>query len=316
MPSAISSEAPSDERDRYPVRIVISGASGLVGRSLMEFLASRGHALLRLVRQEPRSETEIAWDPARGELEPTALEGVHAVVHLAGANIAERRWSEARKRVLRESREGGTRLLCQTLARTREPPKALIAASAIGYYGDRGDEWMDERSEPGRGFLPELCQAWEAATEPSRTAGIRVVNLRIGVVLAARGGALARMLTPFRLGLGGVVGNGRQYLSWIALEDLLRVIEHVIDSPEVLGPLNAVAPEPVTNREFTRILARVLQRPAILPVPALLCRALLGELGQALLLEGARLSCARLEQSGFSFLYRDLERALRAELER
>ncbi len=294
---------------------MISGASGLLGRGLLKFLTSRGHVLLRLVREAPRSDMEIAWDPLHGELEPTALEGVHAVVHLAGANIAERRWSEARKRVLLESREHGTRLLCETLARTRKPPEVLIAASAVGYYGDRGEEWLDEQSESGHGFLPELCRAWEAATEPARTAGICVVNLRLGVVLAAQGGALARMLTPFRLGVGGVLGSGRQYLSWIALQDVLRVIEHLIASPELAGPLNAVAPEPVTNREFTRILARVLHRPAILPVPAPLCRALFGELGQALLLEGARVSCARLEQSDFRFLYRDLESALRAELE-
>ncbi len=293
---------------------MLSGASGLLGQGLLRLLPARGHTLLRLVREKPRGDTEIGWDPARGELEPTLLEGVDAVVHLAGANIAERRWSEARKRVLRESRESGTRLLCEKLARTREPPGVLIAASAVGYYGDRGDEWLDERSEPGRGFLPELCQAWEAATEPARGAGIRVVNLRLGVVLTARGGALARMLRPFRLGVGGVLGNGRQYLSWIALEDALRVIAHLIDSPDVEGPLNVVAPGPVTNREFTRILARVLRRPAILPLPALLCRALFGELGQALLLEGARVSCARLERSGFRFGHRELESALRAEL--
>ena len=296
-------------------RIVISGASGLVGRSLLKLLTSRGHVVLRLVREQPRSDSEIAWDPVRGELESTALEDVHTVVHLAGANIAERRWSEARKRVLLESREHGTRLLCETLARTRKPPELLIAASAVGYYGDRGDEWLDEQSAPGQGFLPELCQAWEAATEPARGAGIRVVNLRLGVVLAAQGGALARMRTPFRLGVGGVVGNGRQYLSWIALEDVLRVVEHLIASSEVAGPLNAVAPAPVTNREFTRILARVLHRPAILPVPAFLCRAVFGELGQTLLLEGARVCCARLEGSGFRFRYRELESALRAELE-
>ncbi len=286
-----------------------------MGRSLLKLLASRGHVVLCLVREQPRRDTEIAWDPVHGELESRALEDLHTVVHLAGANIAERRWSEARKRVLLESREHGTRLLCETLARTRKPPELLIVASAVGYYGDRGDEWLDERSAPGQGFLPELCQAWEAATEPARRAGIRVVNLRLGVVLAAQGGALARMLTPFRLGVGGVVGNGRQYLSWIALEDVLRVVEHLIASSEVAGPLNAVAPTPVTNREFTRILASVLHRPAILPVPAFLCRALFGELGQVLLLEGARVRCTRLERSGFRFRYPELESALRAALE-
>jgi len=303
-------------RGRRPARIVISGATGLVGRALVEFLASWDHDVRRLVRVKPREAGEILWDPARGELDPMPLEGADAVVHLSGANIARRRWSEGRKRVLLASRQRGTRLLCETLARMPTPPRVLISASAVGYYGDRGDQWLDERSEPGHGFLPDVCCAWEAATEPARAKGIRVVSLRLGVVLSLKGGALAGMLPVFRLGLGGVLGSGCQYLSWIALQDVIAAIEHLIFSPSVNGPVNVIAPDPVTNREFTRVLGRVLHRPTLLPVPAWLCRALLGELGQALLLEGARVSCARLEQSGFRFRFRDLESALSAELGR
>jgi uncharacterized protein (TIGR01777 family) len=295
-------------------RIAISGASGLVGRNLAMFLMSGGHQVARLVREKPRVATEIPWDPARGELDATALEGIDAVVHLAGANLAQGRWTPERKREILESRVRGTRLLCEGLARMPAPPRVLIAASAIGYYGDRGDEWLSERSKPGRGFLAELCRAWEAATEPARERGIHVVNLRIGVVLSARGGALRRMLTPFRLGLGGRVGSGRQYLSWIALDDLIGAIYHLIFAADVHGPVNAVAPEPVSNREFTKALGRVLRRPTLFPVPALVVHAVFGELGQALLLEGARVSSSCLEQSGLEFLFRDVESALRAEL--
>jgi uncharacterized protein (TIGR01777 family) len=295
-------------------RIAISGASGLVGRNLAMFLMSGGHQVARLVRDKPRASTEIPWDPVRGELEATALEGIDAVVHLAGANIAQGRWTAERKRVILESRVRGTRLLCEALARMPTPPSALIAASAIGYYGDRGDEWVSERSEPGPGFLAEVCRAWEAATEPARERGIRVVNLRIGVVLSATGGALARMLIPFRMGLGGRVGSGRQYLSWVTLDDLIGAVYHLIFAGDVHGPVNGVAPEPVSNREFTKILGRVLGRPTVLPMPAAVVRVVFGELGQALLLEGARVSCSSLEQSGFQFQFPDVESALRAEL--
>jgi uncharacterized protein (TIGR01777 family) len=295
-------------------RIALSGASGLVGRNLALFLTSGGHEVARLVRDKARAGTEIPWDPVRGEIDAAALEGVDAVVHLAGANIAQGRWTPERKREILESRVRGTQLLCEALARMPAPPSVLIAASAIGYYGDRGDEWLSERAEPGQGFLAEVCRAWEAATEPARARGIRVVNLRIGVVLSARGGALARMLIPFRLGLGGIVGGGRQYLSWIALDDLIGAIYHLIFAGDVHGPVNGVAPEPVSNREFTKILGRVLHRPTILPMPAAVVRTIFGELGQALLLDGARVSSSSLEQSGFRFLFPDVKSALRAEL--
>lgn len=295
-------------------RIMVSGASGLVGKQLSAELMHEGHRVQRLVRHEARAEGEIPWDPDEGKLDRGALEGVDAVVHLAGAGIAKRRWSEKRKRVIRESRVRGTRLLSETLARLDAPPRLLIAASAVGYYGNRGEVWVDEQSEAGEGFLAEVCRAWEEATAPARERGIRVVNLRIGVVLSSKGGALAGMLLPFRFGLGGVVGSGRQYLSWILLDDLVRAIQHLIFASDLDGPVNAVAPEPVTNREFTRVLGRVLRRPTLFPVPAPVARLVFGELGQALLLEGARVSAALLEQTGFLFRFRDLEHALRAEI--
>jgi len=301
--------------DRGPQRVVITGASGLVGSSLAGFLATRGHRVDGLVRRPPEAgSTDIRWDPATGTIDAAALEGADAVVHLAGESIAAGRWTPAHKRVVLRSRTDGTRLLAETLARLRRPPRVLISASAVGYYGDRGAEPLSEDSAAGRGFLADVCQAWEAAADPARRAGIRVVHPRIGMVLAAAGGALARMLTPFKLGLGGVVGNGRQYMSWIALDDLVGALHHLIFTDSISGPVNAVAPGPVTNREFTKTLSRVLRRPTLVPLPAPMVRLLFGEMGQALLLDGARVLPARLQASGFRFLYPDLESALRSEL--
>lgn len=297
------------------LRIVIGGASGLVGTALQELLTSQGHRVAALVRRPPRPAVdEIQWDPASEEIDTPALEGVGAIVHLGGENIGAGRWTARRKAAIRDSRVESTRLLSKTLARLQRPPNTLVCASATGYYGDRGDELLTEDSPPGTGFLAEVCQAWEQATEPARQAGLRVVNLRIGVVLSAQGGALQRMLTPFKIGLGGVVGSGRQYMSWIALADLVNVIAFSLATDSVAGPVNAVAPNPITNREFTRTLGRVMHRPTILPLPGFVLRAALGELGQALLLEGNRVRPARLEQAGFSFLYPELESALRYEL--
>jgi uncharacterized protein (TIGR01777 family) len=297
-------------------RIVISGASGLVGRSLAAFLASGGHLVSRLVRDgaRARGEGEIVWNPASEEFDPTALEGIDAMIHLAGENISEGRWNAERKQRILESRVQGTRALCRALSRMRTPPRVLISASAVGYYGDCGDDWVDERSKPGGGFLGRVCQAWEAATQPAHDRGIRVIQLRIGVVLSARGGALVKMLTPFRFGLGGVIGSGRQYMSWIALEDLIGALYHLMFASAVNGPVNAVAPQPLTNREFTRTLGAMLRRPTFAPLPAPVVRTLFGELGEALLLEGARVSSSLLEESGFRFLYPDLSSALSAEL--
>jgi uncharacterized protein (TIGR01777 family) len=303
--------------DRGPQSIAVTGASGLVGATLCAFLETGGHRVHRVVRKPPRpGSTDIAWNPDRREIDAARLEGLDAVVHLAGENIASGRWTAARKAAIRESRVVGTELLASTLARLTRPPRVLVSASAVGYYGDRGDELVNEESPPGRGFLAEVCQAWEAATAPAREAGIRVVNVRIGVVLSAAGGALATLLTPFQLGLGGVVGSGAQYMSWIALDDLVGAIHHLLFADQVAGPVNAVAPNPVTNAEFTRTLGRVLHRPTVLPLPAVAVRLIFGEMGQAVLLEGARVAATRLARSGFRFEFPELEGALRGELGR
>lgn len=299
------------------LRVAISGASGLIGGRLAATLASRGCRVDRLVRRAPApGGTDVRWDPAAGTIDAAALEGVDAVVHLAGESVAVGRWTPARKEAIRRSRVDGTRLLAETLARLHRPPRVLISASGVGYYGDRGDEAITEDSAAGTGFLADVCRAWEAATEPARRAGIRVVNLRIGMVLAAEGGALARMLVPFRLGLGGVIGSGRQHVSWIALEDLMGAIQHLMVAESVSGPVNVVAPDPVMNRELTKTLGRVLRRPTLAPLPAPIVRLLFGEMGQSLLLEGARVLPARLQASGFHFVHPGLEGALRSELGR
>ncbi len=290
--------------------VAIAGAGGLVGSSFVPFLTTAGHAVRRLVRRPPRGPHEIHWDPAAGRLDGAALEGVDALVNLAGENIGAGRWTADRKRRIVDSRVDGTRLLAETLAALRDPPRVLVNASAVGFYGDRGEEELDEASRPGDGFLAELCRDWEAATEPAAAAGIRVVLLRTGIVLTPAGGALAKMLPPFRIGLGGRVGSGRQLMSWISIEDLVGVLHAALREPRLSGPVNAVAPEPVTNRAFTRTLARVLRRPAVFPVPAAVVGLAFGEMGRELLLAGARVVPRRLQEAGFSFLHPELEAAL------
>lgn len=298
-----------------PLTIAISGASGLVGRNLTAFLGGGGHRILRLTRRRPaEGEDAVYWNPARGEIDAAKLEGIDAVVHLAGENISSGRWNAARKEAIRASRVEGTRLLASALAGLTSPPRVMVCASAIGYYGDRGEEALDENSTPGGDFLANVCREWENATRPAASDGIRVVNLRIGVVLARRGGALERMLTPFRLGLGGRIGSGRQYMSWISLDDLLGVIQFCLFTEGLSGPVNAVAPGAVTNAAFTRSLGAALNRPAILPVPTAAVRALFGEMGDALLLSSTRVRPARLLDEGFSFLNPELDGALKAEL--
>jgi hypothetical protein len=297
------------------MKVLVSGSSGLVGSALVAALARGGDEVLRLVRR-PAGASELAWDPARGVAEPARLEGVQAVVHLAGENIAAGRWTAERKTRLRESRVQGTRTLAQAMACARRRPAVLVSASAIGFYGDRGSELLSETSSGGAGFLAELCRDWEDATAPAADAGIRVVNLRIGVVLSASGGALARMLLPFRLGLGGRIGSGNQFMSWITLEDLVAVIRHALATSALSGPLNAVAPSPLQNREFTRVLAHVLRRPAIAPLPAFAAKLLLGEMAEELLLSGQRVTPERLLSTGFRFAHPELEGALRHVLGR
>ncbi len=291
-------------------RIAVAGASGLVGKALCASLEAEGTAVVRLVRREAAGPNEVSWDPARGRLDAAALEGIGAFVHLSGESIAGGRWTRARKRSIVESRTVTTRLVSATLAKLGSRP-SLIAASAIGFYGDRGGEWVDETSRPGHGFLAEVCVEWERAADAAREAGLRVVNARIGVVLDPAGGALAAMLLPFRLGLGGRLGSGTQYTSWITLDDVVGALRHCIVSATLSGPVNAVAPAPVTNAELTRALARALSRPAFMTVPAAVLRLALGEAADELLLGGARVSSRKLESSGYRFRDPDLDAALR-----
>jgi uncharacterized protein (TIGR01777 family) len=299
------------------LRVVVTGATGLVGDALVTALVAAGHRVDRVSRRPPRpGTTDIQWDPARRQLDPRALDGADAVVHLAGESVAAARWTARVKARIRQSRVEGTRLLAEALGRVARRPSVLVAASAVGYYGNRGDTPLTEDSPPGTGFLPEVARAWEAAADPARAAGIRVVHLRFGLILAGHGGALPRMCLPFRLGVGGVIGGGRQYWSWIALADVVRVVELAIALESLAGPVNAVAPAPATNREFTRVLGRVLGRPTLVPLPAPAVRLLMGEMGQALLLDSARALPRRLERAGFRFRHPDLEGALRATLGR
>jgi hypothetical protein len=253
----------------------------------------------------------VRWDPVAGIIDKAGLDRVDAVVHLAGESIASGRWTPDKKARIRASRMDGTRLLCEALAALDTRPRTLVCASAIGFYGDRGDAELDEASARGEGFLADVCAEWEAATAPARTAGIRVVQLRFGVILTPAGGALARMLLPFRLGAGGVLGGGRQYMSWIAIDDAVGAIHHALIAPVLEGPVNAVAPTPVTNREFTRALGRVLRRPTIFPMPAVVARLAFGEMADELLLSSARVVPRKLRESGYAFREPDLETALR-----
>ena len=292
--------------------IVITGASGLIGSALLPWLTSQGHSVTRLVRTQPRpGHAEIAWDPARHSIATPALESRDAVVHLAGDNIAAGRWTAARKAAIRQSRVQGTRVLCEALAQLVHPPQVLVSASAIGYYGDRGEQIVRENSAPGTDFLAEVCHAWEAAAAPAEQRGIRVVYLRLGIVLSPTGGALAKMLTPFRLGLGGRIGSGKQYMSWIALDDVVGAIHHALTTPTLQGPVNVVSPTPVTNAVFTHTLGHVLGRPTCIPLPSIAARLVFGEMADALLLASTRVEPAQLAASGYTFLYPDLEVALR-----
>jgi uncharacterized protein (TIGR01777 family) len=297
-------------------RVLITGSTGLVGRTLTSFLESGGHQVHRLTRRPAVNDREIEFHPERGAAHPSELEGFDAVIHLAGDPIAQGRWTDAKKRIIRDSRVPFTRRLAETLGALRRPPSVLISASATGYYGDRGDRVLREADPPGEGFLPEVCLQWEGATEPASQAGIRVVHLRTGLVLTPSGGALVPMLLPFRLGLGGPLGAGRQWWSFIAMDDLLYLTHHVLMNDRIQGPVNATSPEPVTNADFTRILGRVLNRPAFLPAPRFALQALLGEMTGPLLLASARVNPEKAVDSGFEFSYPGLEGALRHVLGR
>ena len=286
---------------------MVSGSSGLIGSALVTAREGTRHSVVRLVRCSPAA-NELRWDPER---DPP--EGFDAVVHLAGESIAGR-WTEAKKAHIRESRVQGTSRLAAALARASRPPKVMVCASAIGIYGDRSDEVLREESAPGSDFLAGVCKQWEASTEAAAKAGIRVVSLRFGVVLSRRGGALARMLPPFRMGAGGRIGSGRQWMSWITLDDAVGVIHHALVTDSLRGPVNTVAPNPVTNAAFTRALGQALHRPTIFPLPAFMVRLAFGEMGEALLLASQRVDCGKLLVSGFRFLYPELKPALQSLL--
>jgi uncharacterized protein (TIGR01777 family) len=297
--------------------IAVSGASGLIGTALVGELTRRGHHVTRMVRREA-GPGEISWDPALGRLNPGDLEGIDGVVHLAGENVGVR-WTGRRKARIRQSRVKGTRLLSETLARTQAGPRVLVSASAVGIYGDRGDQVLTEASkggDPSHDFLVSVARDWEAAADPARAAGIRVAHSRFGIVLSPRGGALKKMLLPFRLGLGGRLGDGSQWISWISIDDAVGAILHALSTDTLRGPVNATAPEPVTNRDFTRTLGRVLGRPTPFVMPAVALRLALGEMARGTLLASARVLPSRLLESGYRFRHPDLESALRHVLGR
>jgi uncharacterized protein (TIGR01777 family) len=301
------------------MKVIITGSGGLVGRALVRSLLADGHSVTRLVRggaQQFRTpgSAAVEWNPESGQIDAKELEGHDAAVHLAGEPVAEGRWDDEKKRRILESRVKGTRLLAETLAGLKEKPRVLVSASAIGFYGDRGSEVLREESASGEGFLSEVCREWEKATLAASQAGVRVVHVRIGFVLSGEGGGLQKMLTPFRLGVGGKVGSGRQYISWITLEDLVRIIRRAIEDESLRGPVNAVAPVAVTNEEFTKALGRVLGRPTILPVPTFALRLAFGEVADAVMLSSTRVEPARLNASGFDFKHTDIEGALRSVL--
>ena len=293
------------------MKILVSGASGMIGSALTERCVAEGDRVIPLGRRPVNG--GLVWDPSAGQIDREALNGFDAVVHLAGETVAGR-WTAEKKREIRASRVEGTKLLCESLAKLSHPPAVLISASAIGFYGDRGEMVCDETASVGQGFLAEVAAEWERATQPAITAGIRVVHLRIGIVLSQRGGALREMLLPFRLGMGGRIGSGRQYWSWITLHDLVRVIRFCITETRLQGPVNAVSPESVTQADFAKALGRAMHRPSILPTPAFLAKALLGEMAEGLLLASTRAMPRRLLATGFEFKEPRLDPALRGLL--
>jgi uncharacterized protein (TIGR01777 family) len=294
--------------------VAIAGASGLIGSALRRVLDVRGYRVLRISRAPARAPDGIQWDPRAGALDGRRLEGVQAVVNLSGESLLGVRWTRAKREAIVRSREEGTLLLSRALGELRNPPGVFVSGSAVGYYGDRGDEVLTEESGPGNGFLADVCRRWEEATHVARAIGIRTVFLRTGLVLARAGGILGALLLPFELGLGGRVGSGRQYFSWIDLDDVTGIILHAMHEPAVRGPLNATAPYPVTNAAFADVLGRVLGRPTLLPVPAFAVRTMLGKMGEELVLSGQRVIPKKALDTGYTFQFEDLEDSLEHQL--
>ncbi|WNI15207.1 TIGR01777 family oxidoreductase [Actinacidiphila sp. ITFR-21] len=296
------------------MRIAVTGASGLIGSALVRSLAADGHEVVRLVRRVPAADGEVRWNPTAGTVDTAGLSGCEAIVHLAGAGVGDRRWTTARKKVLVASRVRGTDAIARAAASLDTPPRVLVCGSAIGYYGDTGDAWVDEDSPAGEGFLARLVQDWEAAAEPAHAAGVRTAYARTGLVVSGRGGAWGRLFPIFRAGLGGRLGNGRQYWSFISLRDQVAALRHLVDTDGLSGPVNLTAPEPLTNREVTAAMGRVLRRPAIAAVPAPALRIALGEFASDVL-GSQRVRPKRLLDSGFVFALPDIDQAIRAALE-
>jgi uncharacterized protein (TIGR01777 family) len=294
------------------MKVLIAGASGLVGSALKGAFDGKGISVTDLVRQSPNiGLPEIEWHPDQGKLDSGELEGFDAVINLAGESIAEGRWTDDKKRRIRESRIQGTRLLSKTLAKLTAPPAVFLCASATGIYGDRGQEMLDEDSAPGKGFLAEVCGEWEEATKPAIDAGVRVVNLRLGPIFSAKGGMLEKLLPPFKLGVGGKIGSGNQYMSWVAMDDVVGAITLALENETLRGPVNIVAPNAVTNGEFTKALGKVLSRPTFFAVPEFAARLAFGEMADEMLLSSQRVVPKRLSEAGYQFKYPDLEGALR-----
>ncbi len=292
------------------MRVLITGASGLIGKALQTSFAEKGYEMLLASRNAPTDDQHIQWSIEDGFTEPERLEGIDVVVHLAGENVSGLRWTDEKKKAIRDSRVLGTRNVVEAISKLKSKPKVLIASSAIGFYGERGDDEVTESSSPGDNFLAEVTKAWETESRRAEDAGIRTVLLRTGIVLSKDGGALATMLTPFKLGVGGVVGSGKQWMSWISLDDVVAIVNYAIENENVRGAINAVSPNPVTNEEFTKTLGEVLYRPTFIPLPGFAVGMIFGEMGEVLLLASTKVAPKRLEDAGFEFKYPELKAAI------
>ena len=292
------------------MKVAITGSSGLIGSSLVSFLSEKNITVSKILREEPKDD-DISWRPEDGDWDSAYAGGIDGIVHLAGENIASGRWTKAKKKKIRNSRIEGTKSLCEQILKLPKPPSVFICASAIGYYGDRGMEFLNEGSSRGSGFLPDVCLGWEEATEPLSKAGIRVVNVRFGIVLSKDGGALAKMLTPFKMKMGGKIGSGTQQISWVAIDDVTGAIYHTLVTDSLKGPVNITAPNPVSNKEFTNTLGEELKTPTVIPMPAFAARLAFGEMANDLLLASTKVAPKRLSDSGYEFQYPKLEPALK-----